>query len=169
MITHRIKSEARVLVQVVSKIIGALLIMAVSFFILVPEAGHHTYYQGQDMKTLTITTSEKEKIPIIIPEPETTTFETTYYSAYCPTCGQWGGITKSGHDISDTITHDGMGIVAVDTNVIPLHSVLAIDGKTYIALDTGGDIKGKRIDILVWSTEEAYRKGRHDVEVEILH
>ena len=157
------------LVQVVSKIIGALLIIAVSFLLYPSIVGYSTYYQGQDMKTATITLSEKEDIPIIEPIPETETFETTYYSAYCPTCGQWGGITATGHDISDTVTHKGMGIVAVDTNVIPLRSVLSIDGKTYIALDTGGDIKGKRIDILVESTKEAYSKGRHDVEVEILY
>lgn len=49
--------------------------------------------------------------------------------------------------------------IAVDPAVIPLGSEIEIDGKSYIAEDTGGAIKGNRIDIFVASHEAAYEKG----------
>lgn len=101
------------------------------------------------------------------------TYEATYYSAFCPTCGEWGGITATGDDISESIYVDGKRVVAVDPNVIPLGSTVKVTtpSETFEAraLDSGGDIRGNRIDILVNSTEEAYSKGRHDVTVEVLN
>lgn len=98
------------------------------------------------------------------------TFEATYYSAFCPTgCT---GKTATGHDVSNSIHIDGKRVVAVDPNVIPLESTVKVTtpNETFEAkaMDTGGDIKGNRIDILVGSTEEAYSIGRHDVTVEVL-
>lgn len=97
----------------------------------------------------------------------------SYYSAYCPTCGEWGGITATGDDISNSIYVRGKRVVAVDPNIIPLGSTVKITGGGHdfeaLALDTGGAIKGNRIDILVESTEEAYRLGRRDVFVEIIN
>lgn len=101
-------------------------------------------------------------------DTSTETYEITYYSAYCPTCGEWGGITATGYDISNTITYEGMGIIAVDPSMIPLRSIVEVDGTAYIALDTGGAIKGRRIDILVESTERAYQLGRHNAQVKVL-
>ena len=101
------------------------------------------------------------------------TYNATYYSAYCPTCGEWGGITATGDDISSSIYVRGKRVVAVDPSVIPLGSVVKVTTpyETFeaLALDTGGDIKGRRIDILVEATEKAYSLGRHDVKVEVLN
>lgn len=55
--------------------------------------------------------------------------------------------------------------IAVDPSVIPLGSEVIISGHTYIAEDTGGAIKGKRIDIVFNSHEEALNWGRRNVEV----
>ena len=55
--------------------------------------------------------------------------------------------------------------IAVDPKVIPLGSEVVINGHTYIAEDTGGEIKGKKIDILLSSHEEALKFGRQQVEV----
>lgn len=98
------------------------------------------------------------------------TFEATYYSAFCPTgCT---GKTATGHDVSSGIHVNGKRVIAVDPGVIPLESTVKVTtpNETFeaTALDTGGDIKGNRIDILVGSTEEAYSIGRHDVTVEII-
>jgi 3D (Asp-Asp-Asp) domain-containing protein/uncharacterized protein YabE (DUF348 family) len=62
----------------------------------------------------------------------------TAYTANCYGCS---GTTKSGH-------HAGHGIVAVDPRVIPLGSHLYIPGYgRATAGDTGGDIRGNRIDL----------------------
>lgn len=100
------------------------------------------------------------------------TFEATYYDAYCPTCGEWGGITATGDDISESIYVGGKRVIAVDPSVIPLGSTVKVTtpNETFEAkaLDTGGDIVGNRVDILVESTEKAYELGRHNVTVEII-
>ena len=49
--------------------------------------------------------------------------------------------------------------IAVDPKVIPLGSRVEINGQIYIAEDTGGAIKGNRIDMCVSSHAEAYRRG----------
>lgn len=92
--------------------------------------------------------------------------EITHYTAFCPEgCI---GITKTGIDVRNSITYKGMGIIAVDPSVIPLGTVVQIDGKLFSAQDTGGAIKGRKIDILVESEEMAYRLGRFKTRVFIV-
>lgn len=56
--------------------------------------------------------------------------------------------------------------IAVDPRVIPLGSKVVIDGHVYLACDTGGAIKGNRIDMCVQTHNEAYAKGmRYTVPV----
>ena len=100
----------------------------------------------------------------------TLTFETTAYTAWCDTgCI---GITATGIDVNNTITHEGRRIVAVDPSVIPLGTYLTLnfaDGSTIeaVAEDTGGAIKGNRLDLLVSDKDTAWNFGRQDVEVTI--
>lgn len=59
--------------------------------------------------------------------------------------------------------------VAVDPKVIPLGSELVINGQGgYMAEDTGGLIKGRRIDIYFNDEQTCWEWGRRDVEVTIL-
>ena len=59
--------------------------------------------------------------------------------------------------------------VAVDTKYIPHGTVLYIEGiGLRIAEDTGGDIKGNRLDVFVDSKEEAIKKGFKKAKVHIL-
>lgn len=61
------------------------------------------------------------------------------------------------------------GTVAVDPRVIPLGSKLFIEGYGFgQAQDTGGDIKGNRIDLFFETRDEALRWGRRKVKVYIL-
>lgn len=61
------------------------------------------------------------------------------------------------------------GIVAVDPKVIPLGTRLYIPGYGYaVAADTGGSIKGYRIDLCFDSLSEALSFGRRQVRVQIL-
>lgn len=59
--------------------------------------------------------------------------------------------------------------VAVDPEVIPLGSELAINGRPgYIAEDTGGAVKGNKIDIFMNSRGQALYWGRQPVEVVVI-
>jgi len=63
----------------------------------------------------------------------------------------------------------GYGVVAVDPRVIRLHSRLYIEGYGYaIAGDTGGAIKGRRIDLGHSTYREALHVGRRNVKVWVL-
>lgn len=87
-------------------------------------------------------------------------------TAYAPGAhdnDQWGDKTFLGTQIRP-------GVVAVDPDVIPLGSKLYIkypDGKGEYAVaeDTGGAIKGNRIDIAKTSVEKAQDFGMKDVKV----
>lgn len=106
-------------------------------------------------------------VPVKV-EPEFQTFEATAYTSRCDGCI---GITKTGIDVRNTIYNEkGQRIIAVDPNVIPLGSLVEVrleNGQTFVAeaADTGGCIKGKRIDILVETKKQAYQFGRQPVEV----
>lgn len=61
------------------------------------------------------------------------------------------------------------GIAAVDPKVIALRSLVFVDGYGFAwAGDTGGDIKGKRIDLCYNNTHEALKWGRRKVKVYVL-
>ena len=55
--------------------------------------------------------------------------------------------------------------IAVDPKLIKLGSKVRMSGKEYIAEDTGGAIKGKRIDLFVGSHSEAMKFGKKLIEV----
>lgn len=90
-------------------------------------------------------------------------------TAYAPGAhdnDQWGDKTFLGTQIRP-------GVVAVDPNIIPLGSSLYIkypDGKGEYAVaeDTGGAIKGHRIDIAKTSVDKAKDFGMKDVKVFVL-
>ncbi|WP_412676890.1 3D domain-containing protein [Bacillus paranthracis] len=85
--------------------------------------------------------------------------------------GTYGGrvLTKTGYDITDTIYYNGMRVIAVDPSVIPMKSIVDIEGYgKAIALDTGGAIKGNRIDYLVANDSEANNFGRRSVNIKII-
>lgn len=98
--------------------------------------------------------------------------EATAYTAFCDTgCT---GVTATGIDVSNTIYKDGKRIIATDPSVLPLGSnviVTTADGNSFeaVAADTGGDIRGNRIDILVNSVDEALKFGRQSVNIEIIN
>ncbi len=72
------------------------------------------------------------------------------------------GITASG-------IRAGYGIVAVDPSVIPLGTKLYVEGYGYaLAADTGGAIKGNKIDLCFNSYNEAVNYGRKNVQVYVL-
>jgi 3D (Asp-Asp-Asp) domain-containing protein len=81
-------------------------------------------------------------------------------TAYTPYCSDGcGGYTAIG-------LRAGPGRVAVDPSVIPLGTHLYIPGYGFaIAADTGGAIRGDRIDLGFNSTDDALRFGRQPITV----
>ena len=86
-------------------------------------------------------------------------------TAYSPTVQETDGnpwMTASG-------MKSGEGVVAVDPKVIPLGTKLYVQGYGYaMAGDTGGAIKGNRIDVFFYSSDEMLRWGRRWVRVFVL-
>ncbi|KUO95763.1 LysM peptidoglycan-binding domain-containing protein [Ferroacidibacillus organovorans] len=95
-------------------------------------------------------------------------------SAYDPSVssnGPWGAVDYFGQPLK-------FGDVAVDPSVIPLGSTLYISGYSDPALpaggfyakavDTGGAIKGKRIDVFLPTTSAALNFGLENVSVSII-
>ncbi|MCL5985154.1 MAG: 3D domain-containing protein [Actinobacteria bacterium] len=80
-----------------------------------------------------------------------------------------GGGGINGDGITATGLRATYGIAAVDPKVIPLGTKLFIPGYgPALAADTGGWIKGNRIDLVFNSLEESYRWGRRSVKVYIV-
>jgi 3D (Asp-Asp-Asp) domain-containing protein len=59
-----------------------------------------------------------------------------------------------------------MGMVAVDPRVIPMNSLLYVEGYGWaVAADTGGVIKGQKIDVCLGSRSDALQWGRRKVRI----
>ena len=87
-------------------------------------------------------------------------FKITHYCACSICCGEYSnGITASG------TTAQAGRTIAVDPSLIPLGSSVVINGHAYVAEDTGGAIKGNRIDVFVSSHSEALANGVYYAEV----
>jgi len=77
-------------------------------------------------------------------------------TAYTPWDAGCGGITVIENRLARYGVPEGWGIVAVDPSVIPLGTTVYVPGYGYaIAADTGGAIKGNRIDVCYWTGGEA--------------
>ncbi|MCQ6341979.1 cell wall-binding protein EntD [Bacillus cereus] len=96
------------------------------------------------------------------------TVEATAYTADPSENGSYGGrvLTAMGHDLT---ANPNMKVIAVDPKVIPLGSKVWVEGYgEAIAGDTGGAIKGNRIDVLVGSDGSANNWGRKSVKVKVI-
>lgn len=99
------------------------------------------------------------------------TFTVTHYAIY-----DWGTpstVTANGTDIANTIySPEGYRIIAVDTSVIPMNSIVqvTIGGNTFLAKasDTGSAINGNKIDLLVSSPSEASNLGVTTATIEMV-
>jgi 3D (Asp-Asp-Asp) domain-containing protein len=90
---------------------------------------------------------------------------TVIATAYCPCeicCGKSDGITASG--VKARTNHT----IAVDRNVFPLGTHILYNGTEYVAEDTGGAIRGNRIDIYFDNHSEALEWGRRTIEIEVI-
>lgn len=94
---------------------------------------------------------------------ETISMTATAYTAECDGCS---GVTATGIDL---LENRNMKVIAVDPSVIPLGTRVHVEGYgEAIAADTGGAIKGNKIDIHVPTKDEANDWGVRTVDVTIL-
>lgn len=105
------------------------------------------------------------------PEPVLTELGEFKLTAYCSCsrcCGKWAECRPEGivYGASGEELIAGYS-VAVDTSVIPYGTVLVINGQEYEAMDCGGAIKGKRIDIYFNEHEDAVQFGVQYADVSI--
>ncbi len=83
-------------------------------------------------------------------------------TAYCK-----GTTTASGVNVRS-------GIAAADPALLPVGSVVEIDAPgskydgIYTVLDTGPKVKGRHLDLYMWSCHEALRFGRKSVRITVL-
>lgn len=83
---------------------------------------------------------------------------------YC--CEKYAHICNAGAPYKTaTGTTPHVGGCAVDPKKIPLGSYVKINDVVYHAEDTGGAIKGNRIDLVVATHQEALSKGTYQAEV----
>lgn len=92
------------------------------------------------------------------------TVSATAYTANCAGCS---GVTATGVNLH---ANPNAKVIAVDPNVIPLGSKVHVEGYgTFTAADTGGAIKGNKIDIFMPNKQEAIQFGRRNLEVTVLN
>jgi len=148
---------------------GGILVLAV---VIIVELGLLLYYFHKEP----ITRTEVYYYPVYASRPplasrgtfeqpltlgEERTFIVTAYSQR-PEEGTEDGITFTGLPVA-------YGIVAVDPRVIPLGSVLWIEGYGYaLSADIGGAIKSNRLDVFFPDTQKALEFGRRECRVRLV-
>lgn len=91
------------------------------------------------------------------------TVSATAYTAFCAGCS---GVTATGQDLR---SNPNQKVIAVDPTVIPLGSKVWVEGYgEAIAGDTGGAIKGNKIDVFIPSQDAAMAFGRKNITIKIL-
>ena len=94
---------------------------------------------------------------------KTLSVKATGYTADCKGCS---GITATGVDLK---ANPDVKVVSVDPDVIPLGSKLYVEGYGYaVAADTGGAIKGNRVDLYFKNEQTALNWGVKQVKVKVL-
>lgn len=87
-------------------------------------------------------------------------------TAYTASCNGCSGVTATGLNLKN---NPNAKVIAVDPNIIPIGSQVFVEGYGYaVAADTGGAIRGHKIDVFFPSTSDAYRWGVKKVKVRII-
>ncbi|MFD2446958.1 3D domain-containing protein [Bacillus sp. CGMCC 1.16607] len=108
----------------------------------------------------------KKSAPVVkaVATKKTVTVKATAYTASCEGCS---GTTATGINIK---ANPHAKVIAVDPSVIPLGSKVYVEGfGEATAADTGGAIKGNRIDVFIPSEQDAINFGVKKLKVKILN
>lgn len=141
------------------KIINIILVL-----ILILTIGFSYFYIRNIKNTINVMQIIKTKNEKILPYKYLGNFKITFY---CP-CSKCVGNKKIVKTCTGNIPVSNK-TVAVDKNIIPLHSILYIENLGYyVAEDVGGHIKGNRIDVFVDNHTEALNLGIKNHKVYLL-
>lgn len=92
-----------------------------------------------------------------------------YKATYSMVATAYSGHTITAMGIRPVRDPNGLSSIAVDPNVIPLGTKVYIPGYGYaMACDTGGAIKGNKIDLFMNSSSECYAWGRRTVTLHVV-
>ena len=126
-------------------------------------SGPQQEYAKSEVKSATGGTEAKTTTSAAPDTGRTLTVEATAYTAYCEGCS---GTTANGTDLR---ANPNLKVIAVDPRVIPLGTKVWVEGYgEAVAADTGGAIKGNKIDVFIPDLGNAYEWGRRTVQVKIL-
>ena len=124
--------------------------------------------QTQEKSNNSSKTENKEVITVTIDSPTDSKTENNIVSkagSFSATAYCLQGRTATGGSVR-------RGIVAADPRVLPLGTRINLNAGTYsgsyVVADTGGGVKGKKLDIWVPSCTEARRFGRRSVGVNVM-
>lgn len=123
--------------------------------------------QTQEKSNNSSKTENKEVITVTIDSPTDSKTESNIVS-------KAGSFTATAYCLQGRTATGGSvrrGIVAADPRVLPLGTRINLNAGTYsgsyVVADTGGAVKGKKLDIWVPSCTEARRFGRRSVGVNV--
>ncbi|WP_371372978.1 3D domain-containing protein [Sporomusa aerivorans] len=127
------------------------------------EAGAQAVKANVNKKAPAAATADKTAAPDKGNSEEVINVKATAYAPGEHDNGQWGDKTHLGTTVRP-------GVIAVDPKVIPLGTQVYLEypdgtGHYAVAEDTGGAIKGNRIDIAMNSVDKAYDFGIKNVKV----
>jgi len=119
-----------------------------------------------DTATTNSSSSDSTERPREVSAPAKADEKLTLGESYEATAYSLHGRTASGAAATT-------GMIAADPRVLPIGSRVKIEAGSYsgeyLVADTGGAVKGKRIDIWTPSSREAMRFGRRKVKLTVLH
>ncbi|MED1202752.1 LysM peptidoglycan-binding and 3D domain-containing protein [Heyndrickxia acidicola] len=122
------------------------------------------YTMNKDTNAPTASATKVEAASTTIPSSRVVTVKATAYTASCAGCS---GTTATGINIK---ANPNEKVIAVDPSVIPLGSKVYVPGYgEATAADTGGAIKGNRIDVFIPTEQAALNFGVKHVNVTILN
>ncbi len=119
-----------------------------------------------EKKDKVVAVGTKESVQQVSRGSETGTEYYVTATAYTANCNGCSGHTATGFNLR---ANPEAKVIAVDPSVIPLGTKVYVEGYGYaVAADTGGAIKGNKIDLFMSSQSDAYRFGRKNVKIKIL-
>ena len=147
-----------------SVVIVAMFLVALIVFSATPSIAETPLQQFQPKEKIGPKFESEETVPTtaVVTPTETPVGPAASYVA---TAYSLRGRTASGRMVS-------RGLIAADPRLLPLGSRVKLEVPgyhgEYLVADTGGLIKGKRIDIWIPSSREAMRFGRRTVKLTVL-
>jgi len=156
-----------------SAIIASVLLTGLLVFSATPSVAETPFFQIQSQKEgskqnlvdAVGKVESKSAIPATGSSVEDLVRPVTSATNYVATAYSLKGRTASGLMVS-------RGVIAADPRLLPLGSRVRLEVPgyhgEYLVADTGGMIKGKRIDIWIPTSREAMRFGRRTVKLTVL-